>query len=1050
MKISDFALENRTSVFVFMFVIAVVGVYCYVVLPREAAPDIPVPFISITTPYEGVAPSDIETLITMKIEKELKALKSVKEIRSQSIEGLSSITVEFEPDVDIDVALQKVRDKVDIAKPELPADLDDEPAIGEFNFSEWPIIYVNITGGSDQAQLKYIADRIEDEIETIPGVLRVDQRGALEREIRLEFDPDRLAAYNINPYEAIEAIRQNNLNIPSGSLELGEANYVVKVPGEFQDPAEIDNIVISVRDGRPVYLFDVAKVVDGFAERLSYSRLNGKPSVTLEVVKRSGENIIFICDAVKILLERAEPMLPAGIGFSLTADMSKDIRTMVSDLENNILSGLVLIMTVIFLALGPRDSVLVGMAIPFSMFLSFAVIRFSGLTLNMIVLFSLTLSLGMMVDNAIVIVENVHRHHNLGLRRVTAAHVATAEVAWPITTSCLTTVAAFFPLLFWPGIMGEFMGFLPRTVIITLFASLFVALAMTPSVATRLLKKAVSPQHRRFADSRTLRVYDRLLRTALRFRWAVVVLAFGLLVVMVRWYGAKNLGTELFPDIEPRQAMIRLQLPEGASLEASDRIVRLAEAAAAKYPESKAIVANVGGGTGGDPFGGGANSANRSDVTIEFVDREFRKTPASQIIEKLREDLSDVSGADVRVDKPEEGPPTGAPISIEISGEDFETLGRLAAEVRERLKAIEGVVDIKDDFVTGKPELRIRIDKEKAALLGLTTDIVGQMLRTAIQGTKAGVFRVGNDEYDVVVRMPKPRRQEIDALERIRIPNLYGKQIPLTSVAEFEWGSGLGSVNRVDDRRTVTVSAQVAKGFNENAVLETAKAVLAEHPLPHTYMMRFTGQNEEQNESQAFLSKSFVIAIFLIAVILVMQFDSVILPFIILASVILSLIGVFFGLVVTNRPFGIIMTGIGVISLAGVVVNNAIVLIDYTEKLRARGLELMDAVITAAKTRFRPVMLTAITTILGLIPMATGVSFDFRKFHFNFDTESTEWWSSMAVAVIYGLGVATLLTLVVVPSLYVILAPIRGKSTHVQRMEEEAEAAAASASGSDG
>lgn len=970
MKLSDFALKNRTAVFVFMFVIAIVGVYSYVTLPREAAPDIPVPFINISTSYEGVAPSDIETLITMKIEKELKALKDVKEIRSQSIEGSSNITVEFEPDVDIDIALQKVRDKVDIAKPDLPADLEDDPVISEFNFSEWPILYVNINGGDDPAQLKYIADRLEDEIEAIPGVLRVDQRGALEREIRLEFDPDRLAAYEINPYEAVEAIRQNNLNIPSGSLELGQGNYVVKVPGEFRDPAEIDNIVVSIRDGRPVYLFDVANVVDGFAEPLSYSRLNGKPSVTLEVVKRSGENVIYICDAIKLLLGKAEAMLPAGISFSITADQSKDIRMMVSDLENNILSGLVLIMGIILVTLGRRDSILVGLAIPFSMFISFAVIQAFGYTLNMIVLFSLVLSQGMLVDNAIVITENIHRHHNLGLRRVTAAHVATAEVGWPVTTSTLTTVAAFFPLLFWPGIMGEFMGFMPKTVIITLLASLFVALVITPCTATKILKKEVGPEHRRFADSRIVRLYERLLRIALHFRWSVILLALGVLVVAVRWYSARELGTELFPSIEPRQAMIRVKLPEGASLDASNRIVRVAEVAAMRYPESKAVIANVGGGSGGDHFSGGGDSANNSDVTIEFVDREYRRTPASQIIEMLREDLKDVSGAEVRVDKPEEGPPTGAPIAIEISGEDFETLGRLAMEVREILRPIEGVVDIKDDYVTGKPELRIDVDKEKAALLGITTNIAGQMIRTAIQGTKAGVYRVGNDEYDVVVRMPKPRRQEIDALERLRIPNAYGQQIPLTSIARFEWASGLGSVNRVDDRRTVTVSAQVAKGYNENAVLATAKAVMAQHPIPAPNMLRFVGQNKEQNESVAFLSKAFLVALFLIAVILVMEFDSVVLPFIIMTSVILSLIGVYSSLVFTSRPFNIIMTGIAVISLAGVVVNNAIVLIDYTEKLRARGQELMDAVVNAAKIRFRPVMLTAITTILGLVPIS--------------------------------------------------------------------------------
>ena len=1045
MGITDFALRNRTSVFVMMVIVAVLGTYCYVVLPRESAPDIEIPYVGVTTTYEGVAPSDMETLVTMKIEKELKALKNVKEMRSSSVEGTSSITIEFDPEVDIDDALQKVRDKVDIAKSELPADLEDDPVITEFSFADMPILLVNLSGGDDPVRLKAIADALEDRIEALPGVLNVDVLGALEREIRLEFDPDRLAAYGINAKEAIEASRQNNLNVPSGSLELGEADYNVKVPGEFQDPDEINNIVIAMREGRPIYLLDVAEVVDGYKEQTSYSRLNGEPSVTLSIVKRSGENIIRICDAVKEILKRAEPQLPSGVRFSLTADQSKDIRTMVSDLENNLLSGWFLIMLVVFLSLGLRDAIVVSLAIPLSMLISFTAIRFLGMTLNMVVLFSLTLSIGMLVDNAIVIVENIHRHHQGGLRRVAAARAATREVAWPVATSSLTTICAFFPMLFWPGIMGEFMGYLPKTVIITLSSSLFVALVMTPCAAAVLMKKEVRGNSRDFANSPIVRAYRAFLSQALRHRWSVVLLAMGSLVVTIRWFLATGLGTEFFPDHEPNRAVVRVKLPEGASLDSSDRAVRRAEAAALQYPECKAVVANVGGGAGGDPLGrSGGGGANQSDVTIEFLDRADRRIPISRIVDRLREDLSGVPGAEICVEKAEEGPPTGKPISIEISGEDFETLGRLAGETRERLKTIDGVVDVKDNFVMGKPELRIHVDKEKAALMGLTTNMVGQMVRTAIQGTKAGVYRVGNEEYDVEVRLPKPRRSEVDTLERLRIPNLSGIQIPISSVADFEWTSGLGSITRVDERRTVTVTAEVAKGYNENALLARAKAMMAEHPLPPECTHRFTGQNKEQKESQGFLTKAFAAAIFLIAMVLVMQFDSVTLPAVILSSVILSLIGVYLGLIVTGASFGIIMTGIGVISLAGVVVNNSIVLIDYTEKLRARGMELQEAVVRACSVRFRPVLLTAITTILGLMPMATGTSFDFRKLALNLDSESSDWWGPMAIAVIFGLGVATLLTLVVAPSLYVILDPLRGSARHREEVVSEEPARAPS------
>ncbi|NQU44681.1 efflux RND transporter permease subunit, partial [bacterium] len=615
---------------------------------------------------------------------------------------------------------------------------------------------------------------------------------------------------------------------------------------------------------------------------------------------------------------------------------------------------------------------------------------------------------------------------------------ATREVAWPITTSALTTICAFVPLLLWPGIMGEFMGYLPRTVIITLSASLFVALVINPSVAAVLLKKKIEKGHRPFTESRFAKLYAAFLRLAILHRWSTLVLAFGSLFFMIHWFGKTGVGTEFFPTTEPQGAYINVELPEGSSLDTSDIVVRLAEDAALQFPESEAVVASVGA-TGG-LFGSGGGKSNESQVTIEFVDREFRKTPSSEIVTRLRESLSGVSGAEITVDKPQEGPPTGAPVNLEISGEDFEQIGRIALEAKERLRRVEGIVDLKDNFVIGKPELEIKVDKEKAALLGLTTQMVGNTVRTALQGTKAGVYRVRNDEYDVVLRMPKAQRSTIDALERLCVASLSGAQVPISTVADFEWSSGLGSIERVDEKRTVTVSADVAPDYNQNAVLTQAIASMREFPLPPGVTARFTGQNEEQQESQAFLSQAFFAAIFLIALVLVMQFDSIVLPFIIMTSVILSLTGVFLGLVLTKQPFGIIMTGLGVISLAGVVVNNSIVLIDYVERIRRQGLELQEAVIRACTIRLRPVLLTAITTILGLIPMATGVCFNFRKLKWEVGGEMSQFWSSMAIAVIFGLAMATLLTLVVAPTLYVILDKVRAGSYREKEIEREMKA----------
>ena len=1031
MKLTEISLQNRTTVFVGMFMLLVVGTFCYTVLPREAVPDIKIPFIVVTTSYEGVAPSDMETLVTMKIEKEVKGIKDVKEIRSTSVEGFSVITVEFQPNVNTDDALQKVRDKVNVAKAEIPEEAD-EPGVTEISFADFPILLVNLSGGDDQVRLRQIADDLQDMIEAIPGVLKANMTGGLEREIRLEFDPDRLAAYNVSPLEAAEAVRQNNMNIPSGSLELGEANYVVKVPGEFKDPDEINNIVIATPNGKPVYLLDVARVVDGYKEPTSYSRLNGEPAVTLSIQKRSGENMIRITDEIKSLLERAKSQLPEGVKASYTADQSKTIRMMVAELENSLLSGLVLILLIITVSLSIRDSLMISLAIPFSMLISFAVLYGLHITLNMVVLFSLTLSLGMLVDDAIVIVENIHRHHRAGLSRFEAVRSATKEIGWPVVTSTLTTIGAFLPLMFWPGIMGDFLSYLPKTVIITLSASLLVALVLNPCLATVVLKNNDHGPKPVLGDSRFIAWYKRFLRGAIEHRWSTLVFALGSFVVMLLWFSATGLGTEFFPRADPDRAVVNVKLPEGSSLDTSDRIVRAVEAAAAKYSENKTIVASVGGGltSGGEFTGGGAGSANKSNVSIEFVDREFRKTPSSKIIDHLRKDLANLSGAEITAEEERHGPQTGKPITIEISGEDFEAVGALAAGVRGQLKKIDGVVDIKDDYVMGKPELRVRIDKEKAALLALNTNIIGQMIKTSIAGSKAGVYRVGNDEYDVVVRLPKSLRSEVDTLSQLRIPNTQGQQIPLSSVATFEWSSGLASIQRVDQKRTVSVTADAAKGYNANALLAKAKDIMKRYPVPAGFSVRFTGQNKDQMEAQAFLGKAFIAALFLVALILVTEFDSLILPLVIMTTVLLSLTGVLLGLILTHTPFGIIMTGIGVISLAGVVVKNGIVLIDYTEKLRDRGLDMLDAVVTAGAVRLRPVLLTALTAILGVVPTALGVTFDFHKLRFDVGSTSTQIWRPIAIATIFGLGLATMLTLVVVPSLYVILAPLRGARRH--------------------
>jgi len=1010
-----------------MIFIVLAGLYCYVTLPRESFPDITIPYIFVTTTYEGVAPADMEKLITIPIERKLKGLSDVEEIRSTSAEGLSTVAVKFLPTVDIDDALQKVRDKVDQAKDDLPADLPDEPVITEVNFSDIPVIRVVLSGPFSLRRLKTFADDLQDRIESVQGVLEARITGGLEREIHVEFDLDRVAAYNVPFSSLITAVERGNVNMPSGSMDIGPAKYLVRVPEDFKHPSEIFSIVAFVKNGKPVYLRDLAFIRDSYKDPLTRSRINGEQSVTLAVLKRSGENILKVVEGVKRAVDEMRPLLPPALKIDLTSDMSKDVKLLVADLENNIISGLILVLTVIFIFIGGRSAVFVSIAIPYSMLMTFIFLTGGDITLNMVVLFSLILALGMLVDNGIVIVENIYRHMQEGEPRMAAARSAVDEVAWPVITSTLTTLGAFFPVLFWPGIMGEFMHFLPMTLICALSSSLFVALVINPVLSARYQSVPSGSSKRKNPGRLPLvkRIYLRLLNWALDHRLIVVFVAFVLLVGSIASFALFGKGTEFFPDVEPRRAYVFIKAPEGTNLDASDGLVRQVEEIVAGYEDIRYVISNIGS-VGGDPFSQGGTGTHLSRVALDFKDFHDRTRPSSEIVKEIRRRiLAAIRGAEAQVEKEEEGPPTGPPVNIEISGKDLMVLGDLAARVRREIEDIPGLVDLKDNFVKGKPELRVRVDKEKAALLGLDTFIIAYTVKAAVNGVKVGVFREGKEEYDILARLPERDRRSVESLKRITISGPKGEAIPLTSVADVSPSSGLGAIMRLDQKRVVTVSGDVS-GRLANDVIRDISARLDKLDWPRGYSYRFTGEQQEQTKAQDFLSKAFVAAIFIIFIILVTQFNSFSTPFIILTSVLLSLIGVFFGLLVTGTAFGIIMTGVGVISLAGVVVNNTIVLIDYYNQLVQKGIFYREALVQTGLTRFRPVMLTAITTILGLLPMATGVSIDFRKLAWNIGGESSQWWGPMAVAVIFGLGVATLLTLVVAP---VLVSLIHGHQT---------------------
>jgi CzcA family heavy metal efflux pump len=1020
MILNQAALKRQVTVLALLVIIVIAGIYCYATLPRESFPDITIPYVFVTTTYEGVAPEDMEQLITIPIERKLKGIDNVEEIRSTSAEGLSTVAIKFLPKVDLDDAVQKVRDKVDQAKNDLPADLADDPVIQEVNFSDMPVIRVVLSGPFSLRRLQNLAEDLQDQIESITGVLEARISGGLEREIHVEFDLDRVGAYNVPFSSIINSVTRGNVNMPGGSMDIGEAKYLVRVPEDFKDPSEIFSIVAFVRDGKPVYLRDVALIKDSFKDPLTRSRINEDKSVTIAVSKRSGENIVRVTDEVKQIVDDMRPQLPQTLKIDLTADMSNDVRLMVADLENNIISGLILVLCVILVFIGGQSAIFVALAIPYSMFITFALLTGFDVTLNMVVLFSLILALGMLVDNGIVIVENIYRHMQQGKTRQDAARIGADQVAWPVITSTLTTLGAFSPMMFWPGIMGEFMGYLPMTLIMALSASLFVALIINPVLSARYQKvNPLNPKKNNPHPKEPFvkRFYLFLLKWCLHHRWVVVLSSFVKLVSAITAFSMFGKGTEFFPETEPKRAYVNIKAPEGTNLDTSDKLVAQVEKIVSEYEDIRYVISNIGA-MGGDPFSQGGTGTHISRVVLDFKDFHDRSRPSSEIVNAVRQQiLKTIKGAEVQVEKEEEGPPTGPPINIEISGEDILTLGELAAAVSKEIRDIPGLVDLKDNFVKGKPEIRVKVDKEKAALMGLDTFTIAYTVKAAINGVKAGVYREGKDEYDIIARLPERDRRSIENLKRITVSGPRGEPIPLTSLAKISLGSGIGAIMRLDQKRVVTISGDVS-GRLANDVIKDIDARLQKNiNWPRGYVYRFSGEQEEQAKAQAFLTKAFFSCIAIILLILMTQFNSFITPFIIITSVILSLVGVFIGLLVTGTAFGIIMTGIGVISLAGVVVNNAIVLIDYYNQLLAKGLESFDALIRAGSVRFRPVLLTAITTILGLLPMATGVSFDFRKMALDIGGESSQWWGPMAVAVIFGLGFATLLTLIVVPVL---------------------------------
>lgn len=1031
MNITKFSIKHSTSIFILFLLLVYMGYNSIKTIPIELFPDVQQPMIIVSTIYKGVSPEDMETLVTDKIEKRLKELQYVDEITSTSDESVSSIVVKFIATVDTEWALSKVKDKVDIAKTDLPKDAEI-PIVKEIAFSEFPVVIINFSGDLPLTQLKEIAEDYKEDLETMPGVLRADLSGGREREIQIIIDPIKLISYQIDISGITTAISQTNINIPGGVVKIGDMRYNIRVPGEIKDVSLLDNVIVKNESDVIVYLRDVALIVDSYKDTETISRFNGKESVSISLVKKSGSNILEVIESSKKLIEERLDTFPEGLKVNFLSDSSTHIKDMIKELANNLITGVLLIIVFLFFFMGFINSLFVAIALPLSMVIGISVIQFIGASINMIVLFGLILSSGMLVDNAIVVIENIFRQNTLGIPRQYAAYKATREVAWPIIGSTATTVAVFVPLLFWYSIMGRFMQFLPIVLIATLSMSLFIALSLNPVLAATFMKvkqkdidrlKKSENYDEFLASSRAMKFYKKLITFAVRFRGTTVISMIVLFIITVMVFGKNNKGVQFFTSSTPETAVIKIEAPVGTRLEVVDeRYIKIIEQKLLTYEDITSVISNAGSSVGSNKFvQGGGSVPHNGKITINFKKlNEFKKSPYI-IIEEIREYAKQFSGAIITVEIQQNGPPKGKPVQLSITGDDFgvskEHITAVTKIIEEKVK---GAVDLVDDFSAGMPELQIKVNRETAKRFHLSVYQIAADIRTAIYGGIASKYRVDKDEYDIMVKYPQEKRQSLEDIKNIQLPvrvmNRYDI-VPLNQVADFEFVKGFSAIKHRDYKRAITITGDV-QGITSDKAMNEIKELLKDYKLPSGYKIIYGGESKDQAEASSFLSKAFLIGIMLILFVLVLQFNSILMPLVILFSVVLSLIGVLWSILLTDSYFVVVMTGIGVISLAGVVVNNAIVLIDYIQQLRREGLGKNEAIIRAGITRFRPVMLTAVTTVFGLLPMMAGMEIDFVEMHFSFSGSSGEWWKPMANAVGYGLIFATVLTLIVVPATY--------------------------------
>jgi len=1017
-----FLVNKAAMVFTFSALIVVAGIMSYISLPRESAPEIKQPYVFISTAYPGVSAKDVENLVTRVLEDEINGVDGLLEISSSSQQGLSFIYTEFASDISVETALRRVQQRVDRARPLLPQDVE-EPTVQELSSSSFPILIISLSHQDGLAIIDNTAEDLEEELRRVQGVLDVEIAGNLERKVIIEIDPVKLSYYNLSIDDVSRAVQTANAAIPGGILKSQARTYSIAINSEIRTPEQFENIMVQSGD-ISVPLNKTGTVSFTYDEPETYSRFNGKPAITLSLTKRSGQNIIRIVDQVKALIDSLQTGFPKGTTVNYVYDESNDIRLIISDLENNMFSGFLLVLLVTIIFLGFVNSLFVSLAIPFSMLLSFTVLQMMGITLNMVVLFSLILALGMLVDNGIVIVENIFRHGTMGKSQRDAAIDGTSEVAAPVITSTLTTCLAFFPIIYMPDVMGDFMAYIPITVIVVLSSSLFVALTINPVFCSRFLKVSDSRHSSRMTGGGRLYNwmmdrYDRWLHKSLERNSLVLLIAFTIVILGFVLYLLFGKETIFFPSPDPTEIVITVEMPQGTPLEKTDSVIQVVERTAQKVPASLKNIQTTSGRSGKDDiFSGIGEEYNQGFVRLTLKEFKQREIKGKTTIAALKKEFSGFNGAYIEIREREAGPPSGHDISFDVIGDDYSILGMYADSILTILRNYPQLKLIETDFEAAKPELNITIDRKRAAFYNLSVQNIASTIRTAINGSVISEYRAGEDQYDIVLRYTPSYRNSVSDVQRIYVVDNEGVKIPLTAVAQVDSRSAVGIIRRRNFQRSVGVWADFFEDFQDKKNIEAqVDSLVYNMNLPIGYRIG-TGEGfEMREEATTFLLQAFLIALFLILVVLVAQFNSIIQPLIIMISVFLSIGGVLWGYFLSGQVFVVIMSGIGCIALAGVAVNNCIVLVDYTNKRIAAGDPPMKAIINASKTRFRPVILTAATTVLGLIPMAFGVSLDIHpsSFGIQFGSEMSDFWTAFAWAMIYGLSFATIMTLIMVP-----------------------------------